>query len=95
MVPNAIESSISLPIAGKHNQNQSKSSAVSNDKLEAPTSNLRNLTLDIKPESSKAVTNTRRTTSSAQYKPEPWMLSDKEKDNFCQLSLAIVSHSFG
>lgn len=92
-MPKATDSSsISLPKAGKHNQNQRESFAVTNDKLEDPTSKLCNLTLDIKPESSKTTTNTRRTTSSAQYKPEPWMLSDDEKDSFCQLSLAIVSH---
>lgn len=93
-MPNATESSSSFPITGTHNQNQRKSSAVSNDKLGAPTNKLRNLTLDTKTESSKTTTDT-RTTSCPQYKPEPWMLSDKEKDSFPQLSLAVVSHSLG
>ncbi|XXG44724.1 hypothetical protein AAC387_Pa01g4449 [Persea americana] len=88
VMPNATESSSSLPITGTHNQNQRKSSAVSNDKLGAPTSKLRNLTLDTKTESSKTTTDT-RTTSCPQYKPEPWMLSDKENDSFSQLSLAV------
>ncbi|XXG86883.1 hypothetical protein AAC387_Pa11g1705 [Persea americana] len=93
VMPTATDSSSnSLPKTGKHNQNQRKSSAVTNDKLEDPTSKLCNLTIGIKPESSKTTTNTRRTTSSAQYKPEPWMLSDEVKDSFCQLSLAIVGH---
>ena len=94
VMPNATESSSSLPITGTHNQNQRKSSAVSNDKLGAPTSKLRNLTLDTKTESSKTTTDT-RTTSCPQYKPEPWMLSDKENDSFSQLSLAVVSRSLG
>lgn len=84
--------SVSLPNAEEHNQNGSKSSVVNEDMAQAPTSSLQNLTFDKNAKSLKKTTDTRKTTSKALYKPEPWMLPDKKKTDFCQLNLAIVGH---
>ncbi|GFS41987.1 translation elongation factor EF1A/initiation factor IF2gamma family protein [Actinidia rufa] len=55
------------------------------------SSGLNNLSSNLKSGSSKNV-NAGRALSSAQYKPEKWMLPDPAEDRLTQLNLAIVGH---
>ncbi|CAN0860084.1 HBS1-like protein [Linum grandiflorum] len=57
----------------------------------APTNNLRRMALSEKT-GNLIAPNARRAKSSAEYKPDKWMLPDKAKDALTQLNLAIVGH---
>lgn len=55
------------------------------------STSLNNISLNVKPGSSKNV-NARRAISNAPYKPEKWMSPEPVEDGLTQLNLAIVSH---
>ncbi|KAJ4707683.1 putative Elongation factor 1-alpha [Melia azedarach] len=55
------------------------------------TSNLKNVSLNVKSGNSTHVSD-RRENSHRRYKPERWMLPDKAGDGLTQLNLAIVGH---
>ncbi|KAG5541086.1 hypothetical protein RHGRI_021088 [Rhododendron griersonianum] len=55
------------------------------------STSLNNISLNVKPGSSKNV-NAGRAISNAHYKPEKWMLPEPVEDRLTQLNLAIVGH---